>query len=154
MHSNHYRCVVNLEQIIWNVDEAARDSILVKRRRLDLVASRGSSSFVPWTGELLFFFSHGRLPRVMRVFCLYSRIPHRQPIVVSRRASTNLLGTSLVRTFVSRGDVPRTRSPQVVRFEDVSCRGCVNCFLMAEYVVEPVVTVQIVCHGPVLGILN
>ena len=46
------------------VDEAARDGMLVKLRQ-DLVASRGSSSFLPWTGEPLNIHSRGRFPRDM-----------------------------------------------------------------------------------------
>ena len=49
----------------WTMDEAACDGILVKRRRWDLVAGRGSSSSVPWTGEPLKIFSRGLFPRAM-----------------------------------------------------------------------------------------
>ena len=67
VHSDHHRCVVNLEQIMCapknaltqTVDEVARDGI--KRRRRDLVAS----SSVSWIGELLNVLSRGLLPRVM-----------------------------------------------------------------------------------------
>ena len=61
MHSDHYRCVVHVEQIMCvpkdegtrTVDEAARDYNSAKRRRGDLVASRGSSFVVSWIGEPL-----------------------------------------------------------------------------------------------------
>ena len=61
VHSDHHRCVVNLEQIMRapkngrtrTVDEAADDGELVKRRRRDLVAGRGSLPSVPQTGESL-----------------------------------------------------------------------------------------------------
>ena len=73
MMSCQYRCVRNSEQIIGTpkngrtrtVDEAARDVNLVKRRRRDLVASRGFSPSVPWTGESLNILSCGLFPRVM-----------------------------------------------------------------------------------------
>ena len=48
------------------MDEAVRDDILVKRRRRrDVVASRGSSFLVSWTGEPLNILSRGLFPRDM-----------------------------------------------------------------------------------------
>ena len=44
---------------IETMHEAARDCFLAKRRRLGLVAIRGSSSSVPWSGNPLLFVSRG-----------------------------------------------------------------------------------------------
>ena len=144
------------------VDEAARDGILAKRRRWDLVAHRGSSSSLPWTGEPLCIFSRGLFPRVM---VTASRSPAVLPVPEiprEREAAVPLSSQSTppadrgfslgidepagdIFVFLGDNDLVPRRFCILKRFLGVgSGFARMDCLLTADDVLVPVVTGRIV----------
>ena len=126
VRSGNYRCVVNLEQIMGapkngrtrTVDEAACDGILVKRRRRDLAASRGSSPTVAWIRESLNILSRGLFPRFT---VTSSRGPAVLPVVEIPRDREGVLPQSSLSTSPDhRGFSWSIDEPGVIFGRDVS----------------------------------